>query len=32
MKVQHKKELKFYCFVLIPIVFVVLTVISFLSE
>ncbi|AKL86997.1 yxcA [Bacillus atrophaeus UCMB-5137] len=32
LKVQHKKELKFYCFVMITVVFVVLTVISFLSE
>ncbi|ARW08957.1 hypothetical protein [Bacillus atrophaeus] len=32
MKVQHKKELKFYCFVTIPVVFVVLTVISFLLQ
>ncbi|OOE19842.1 hypothetical protein [Bacillus subtilis] len=32
MKVQHKKELKFYCIVTIPSAFVVLTVISFLLQ
>ncbi|MFH0346581.1 hypothetical protein ACHADS_08420 [Bacillus vallismortis] len=32
MKGQHKKELKFYCFVTIPSAFVVLTVISFLFK
>ncbi|MCY8388487.1 hypothetical protein MOC78_13570 [Bacillus inaquosorum] len=32
MKVQHKKELKFYCLVTIPSAFVVLTVISFLFQ
>ncbi|UVB75505.1 hypothetical protein LXE94_20710 [Bacillus subtilis] len=32
MKVQHKKELKFYCFITIPSAFVVLTVISFLLQ
>ncbi|CAN2251655.1 DUF2798 domain-containing protein [Bacillus subtilis] len=32
LKVQHKKELKFYCFVTIPSAFVVLTVISFLFQ
>ncbi|KAF1677761.1 hypothetical protein [Bacillus sp. SKDU12] len=32
MKVQHKKELKFYCFVMTPLVFVVLTVISFILQ
>ncbi|WP_069838346.1 hypothetical protein [Bacillus sp. F56] len=32
MKVQHKKELTFYCFVTIPAAFVVLTVISFVLQ
>ncbi|WP_286059229.1 hypothetical protein [Bacillus mojavensis] len=32
MKVQHKKELKFYCLVTIPAAFAVLTVISFLLQ
>ncbi|MEC2111786.1 hypothetical protein P9F85_11070 [Bacillus stercoris] len=32
MKVKHKKELKFYCFITIPSAFVVLTVISFVLQ